>query len=140
MSAGYGVEVSCTSSLRTGRLVRGWRVVAEALYRRITTKRGTLIDGDEGTIYGIDVVEWIGSVGHVAAASAFESLIRAEWQKDDRVSTISVVATLTTVDGETAIAVSGTVSLADESGSFDFTFGVTDKAATEMVSRFKEAA
>ena len=140
MSTGFGVEVSCTSSLQTGRLVRGWRVVAQALYRRITTKRGTLIDGDEGTVYGIDVVEWIGTRGYSQAAEDFESLIRAELQKDDRVSRVDVTATLTTVGGETAIALSISATLADESGAFDFTFHVTDKAATEMVARFKESA
>lgn len=89
----FGTDVSCTNSLLTGRLVSGQRLVAEALYRRYITPRGTLRGGEDEANYGLDLTELVGSVATVSDAAALEGRIRAEGLKDERVETIDVTVT-----------------------------------------------
>ena len=142
MSAGYGRDVSCASSLRTGRLVTGWRLVAEALYRRITTPQGTLRGLDPACAqYGIDIAGWIGSIGFSTALHAVPAIVQAEMLKDERVAPdgVDVQCLITTAsNGLQSLAITARVTLADESESFNMTVSVTE--AQEVSELFAEAA
>jgi hypothetical protein len=63
MSTNYGRELSCTRTLKTGRYVSGVTVVAEAIYRRLTTPRGMLLGGESEGNYGLDLMSLVGSAG-----------------------------------------------------------------------------
>lgn len=84
-----GRDISCTTSLRTGRFVTKARLVAEAAYRRITTPRGMLRGGEEEANYGIDITAVIGS-DPKRVAKKLPVQIRAELQKDERLLTVTV--------------------------------------------------
>jgi hypothetical protein len=118
--------------LQPGRYAQGSEVVAQAIYRRLITPRGTLIPlddegGDEESAYGFDVSGYCGAIGYPAALQALPALVTGEILKDDRVlPTIVVKSTLVPGnDGEDAIELDVRGDLADESGSFAFTLSVT---------------
>lgn len=93
--SGYGSEVWCLDGIISGRYARGWRAVAQALYRRLTTPRGDLwflvegyAQGSEEMAYGFDISEWIGTVGLETAIASLPSQIEAECAKDPRVAEV----------------------------------------------------
>jgi hypothetical protein len=123
---GYGVDVYCWDRLRTGRLVRGPELVAQAIYRRLTTPRGTLRDGEEGTVYGLDIQDFIGQVGTANAVAAIPALIRAEVLKDDRVTNATVTAATTTDRaGLVSVVIQISAELVNEGDRFELTLGVS---------------
>jgi hypothetical protein len=93
--------------------VSGVRLVAEAIYRRITTPRGMLTGGEDEANYGIDLADLIGSVSTPAAVAALPGQIQSEIMKDERVESVDVNVTSAstgpsvtwniTIDAETAV-------------------------------------
>lgn len=131
MSTGYGLDTWCLDSLSPGRYARGPTLVAQALYRRLITPRGTLRGGDEEGAYGFDVSGYCGAVGYPTALAALPGLVTGELLKDDRVSEVTVEATEAETDtGDIAITLTIDAVLADESGSFVLTLSVTDVNTT----------
>jgi len=65
----FGRDISCTTSLRTGRYSTGLRLVAEAAFRRLSTRRGTLQGGVDEENYGLDLSSLIGSTATEADAA-----------------------------------------------------------------------
>ncbi len=123
----YGTDIYCFDRLQTGRFVSGSEVVAQALYRRLTTPRGTLRDGDEGSVYGFDVMGFVGLVGNQAALDALPDAVIAECLKDDRVSSLEVVATGTVEsDGTMLITLTIDVFLHDSEDTFTLTLSVSN--------------
>lgn len=112
----------------TGRLVTGWRVVAQALYRRLITPRGTLRGGDEEAAYGFDLADHVGAVADDELALAtIPGLVKAELMKDDRVADVAVsAATTTDAAGLVYIEVTADVQLVDDGEAFALTLNVTE--------------
>jgi hypothetical protein len=131
MAKGYGVEVSLTDRLVTGRLVSGKAVVIEALYRRLITPRGSLA---YDLIYGFDVSEFVGAVGFERAAPVIGGMVANELRKDDRVVGVVCAVTLTPqADGSLILILDVAATLADSGEDFAFTAGVTE-TTTELLS------
>lgn len=127
MGTGYGTDTYCYDSLRTGRLVSGAELVAQALFRRLTTARGTLRDGDEGQTYGIDIQDFVGQIGNANAADAIPDAIAAEILKDDRVDSVVVEATRTVgTAGLVTFVINIDATLRDDADSFTLTIEVSD--------------
>jgi len=124
----FGRDTSCLpgTGLRTGRLVSGPRLVAEAGVRRLTTRRGTLRGGEEEANYGKDLTELVGTVGTTNAAAALPGQIKAELSKDERIDPGKISVTVTsTVSGPSTkwnVAVKGETA----EGPFDFVLAVSD--------------
>ncbi len=126
----YGTDIYCYDRIQTGRLASGAEVVAQAIYRRLTTPRGTLRDGDEGAVYGFDVMNFVGTVGSANAIDALPDAVTAEILKDDRVDRADVVATGTIDDdGLVAITLTIDVTLHDSEDAFTLTLSVSDVSA-----------
>jgi hypothetical protein len=124
MSTGYGVDLWCLTGVQPGRLVSGKLLVAQALYRRLTTPRGTL-RGDLS--YGYDVVGLIGAIGTEDAATVLRFAVRAEVMKDDRVQDVDVTVTRAVVGpGEESLTISLSVLLTEETESFTLTLSASD--------------
>jgi hypothetical protein len=135
MSAGYGVSVWCEKSAITGRLVRGWRVVAQSLVRRLTTEKTTLRGTDEALAFGFDLEGYVGSVGYPVALLALPAIVSAEIAKDERVASADVTASSTTdTEGATEIAIDASVTLEDEGETFELTFNISDAGATATIA------
>lgn len=116
----------------TGRLARGIVNVVLALYRRLTTPRGTLRPLDEDSnedelTYGFDLAQYCGAVGPELAVLIAPGQIAAELQKDDRVVSVFARGRYTYNPDGTAVIyfdVSGTLHNAGD--SFGFTVKITD--------------
>lgn len=131
MAQSYGVEVSLTNKLVTGRLVSGRAVVVEALYRRLITPRGSLF---YDLAYGLDVSGFVGAVGYERSTAVIGGMVANELSKDDRVIGVSCAATLTEQDdGSLILLLDIEATLAEEDEDFSFTVGVTD-LTTELLS------
>lgn len=90
MASNFGRDVSCVSELRSGRYATGARLVAEAVYRRLTTPRGMLRGGEAEQTYGLDLSDLIGSANTAQARLALPGQITAELKKDERIDTVAV--------------------------------------------------
>lgn len=86
----FGRDISCTDSILSGRLVTGLRLVAEAMVRRISTRRGLLVGGEPEANYGIDIRDIIGSVTADRDLPSLPARIKAELTKDERVERVDV--------------------------------------------------
>lgn len=124
---GFGVDLSCSATLQTGRLVRGQTLLAQAIYRRLTTPRGTLRGGAEELAYGLDLPGYVGQTDPDTAAASLPTLIEGELAKDDRI--VSVAATITSstsTDGMTTFAIVVDVVPVGEADQFALTLDVSD--------------
>lgn len=131
MSVGFGTDLWCYESVYTGRLATGAELVAQAIYRRLTTARGMLDDGDDGQVYGLDVSDFVGMVGPDNAVDAIPDMIVAEVTKDDRVASAEVSAAITRDSaGLATVAVDIACTLEDTGESFTLTLAVSDVATS----------
>lgn len=130
---GFGADLSCGMRLTTGRMVGGRTLLAEAIWRRLTTPRGTLSGGAEASAYGLDLAAYVGAVGERIAEAALPSIVEAELLKDDRIAAVSVTATAYRADDGTArIELQLVVQPASDLARFPLTLGVTS-AGVEII-------
>jgi len=121
---GYGKDMWCLTGVQPGRMVTGKLLVAQAIYRRLTTPRGML---RADLAYGYDVVGLIGSIGADDAAVVLRFAVRAEVMKDDRVQDVDVTVTKTSLGaGEDALTIALSVLLTEDTESFALTLAVSD--------------
>lgn len=131
MATGYGIEMSVTDKMVTGRLISGRAVVIEALFRRLITPRGTLF---YDLTYGFDVSGFVGAVGYERARVVIAGMVENELSKDDRVIGVTCDVTLSTQDdGSLLLVLDVAGSLAESDEDFAFTAGVTD-LTTELLT------
>jgi len=127
MSAGYGREAWCLTGTSTTRFVSGRALVAQALYRRFTTPRGTLRRNGEALAYGYDVAGLVGRVGSPAALAILPSAMRGEALKDDRVRDVSItVLAQRESNGNVVLTIDMVVVLHDDTEAFPLTLSVAD--------------
>lgn len=130
MSAGFGADVWCVDQIFTGRLASGVELVAQAIYRRLTTARGTLRDGDDGQVYGTDVSDFVGLVGPDNAVAALPDVVVAEVLKDDRVERADVTASIVRDSaGLATVSLDVDCTLRDTGESFTLTLAVGEVTA-----------
>ena len=123
----YGVDLFCYDQLFTGRLASGVELVAQAIFRRLNTARGTLRDGDEGLVYGLDLLDFVGTVGTPNAVDALPDAVVAEILKDDRVARAEASAVIQrTSEGLVTIVLDIDVTLTEADETFTLTLGVGD--------------
>jgi hypothetical protein len=127
VSTGYGRDTYCYDRIYTGRLASGVELLAQAIYRRLTTPRGTLVDGDEGLVYGLDVSGFVGMVGTQSAVDALPGAVEAEVLKDDRISSVTVTASVVTDSaGLSTITIDILAVPVDEGETFTLSLSVSD--------------
>lgn len=96
----------------------GPRVVAEALARRLTTPRGSLLGQPD---YGIDVRDALNEGVSRASLFALKASIEAEAEADPRVAEVDVSLTFDPAAGSLRIVVAGTTA----AGPFELVMAVT---------------
>lgn len=126
----YGTDLDCADDLtEIMREISGQNVVAQAIYRRLTTPRGQLIDDED---YGIDVRSFLSRGVDAGRLREIEGTIRQEVLKDERVANVTAKAT---IDYKTySMSVSLIVSTGD--GPFRLVFSIT----ADTVEFLKEGA
>lgn len=123
MTIDYGSDTSCTDELRPGRVVRGPELVAEACYRRISTRRGEIIDDPD---YGIDLSDLVQKGLTPGMLAMVPTVVKAQLAKDPRVSAVSVRARV--------VGAGLVVEIEGECGAGPFALAVTaDKLTVEMM-------
>jgi len=124
---GYGSDVSCAYDVDPGVAELDGSltlVLAQAIVRRLDTPRGSLPD-DPG--YGISLRSMVNKGVDAAEVAAMAGVIRGEVSKDDRVDTVTVTVTPSTVGD--SITVTLIVRPVDQSlGGFSMTLAVTSGA------------
>jgi hypothetical protein len=124
----FGRDVSCgASGLRTGRLARGTTLLAEAIYRRLTTPRGTLRGGDEEGIYGEDLTAYVGRNDR-GLEFALPGIIRTELLKDERIFEVTSTV-VRTVNGP-AVSFTITIDCVSAAGPFSLKLAVSEVSTT----------
>ncbi len=88
----YGIDFSCVDDFSPMfTMVKGRRVLAESLARRITMDRGSAIDCPDD---GIDVRDFLADVADARNSNLIAVAVRGEMLKDARVDDVTVEATL----------------------------------------------
>lgn len=126
MSTDFGADVSCLDGMRTGRIVTGRRLVAEAIYRRLTTPRGMLRGGIDEDDYGLDVLSLIGEVGSDSLLATWPGRIKNEVLKDERIVDAVVSVVDKTARGAPGRAYEITIEASTDEGPFSLTLGVSE--------------
>lgn len=122
----YGSDLWCFDRLFTGRFATGTDLLAQAAYRRLTTARGTVDDGEDGQVYGVDIADFVGRVGDASAVDTLAPLVAAELRKDDRFATVEAQASAdTNAAGETSIVLSIDITPIDAAESFTLSLAVS---------------
>lgn len=125
MATDFGRDTSCTQAgLRTGRYATGAQLVAENLFRRYTTPRGSLRGSEEEENYGIDLAERIGQDASSSDAAALQSELRAEGMKDPRIYALAIDVEEIDLDGG-AVGYDITVVGDTKDGPFELTIKAT---------------
>jgi phage baseplate assembly protein W len=120
----FGVELWCTSGIRSGLLVSGLTVVAQAIFRRLTTPKGSLYGGEDEANYGLDLVGILGSAATPNQAAAVPGQVEAEVLKDERVDSCTV--TVTSITNGPVVAWTVTIAAVTGDGPFTLVLGVSD--------------
>jgi hypothetical protein len=118
----FGIDLSLTDDLDPrATTVTGTRLVAEAVYRRITCPRGALIDDPD---YGIDVRDFLHKGMTTGQRASIPGLVRCEILKDERVSSVEIDVTTSTTGFTLRIRCT------TDEGPFTLTTDVSTAAAT----------
>lgn len=117
-----GSDLSCIDDLTDDCAVVTDRVCfIQAIVRRLTTPRGTLIDDPN---YGEDVTAWINDDMSPSDIGALQAAVGAECLKDERCLAASAVAVLQK-NGVLKL----TITLQDADGPFRLVLAVSDVSA-----------
>jgi hypothetical protein len=126
VSTGFGTEIYCTDRLRTGKYVSGRIALAQAIFRRLTTPRGTLRGGAEEETYGIDLPGFVGRTATKIAVAALPGIVRNELLKDDRIADALVtVNAQTDTNGLATLYIDIDVVTVDEEEDFSLTIAAS---------------
>jgi hypothetical protein len=95
---GWGRDVACAVDLTPSMdEVSGDRLLADAIVRRLTTRRGSLPDARapflRNLTYGLDVTSYLNRGVTSQEIRALATKVRSEVTKDDRIATVSVTVT-----------------------------------------------
>lgn len=118
----YGSSWSCVDDLTMPSvLVKGNRVVAEAVARRLITRRGQLVDDPN---YGFALTDYLEADLPPAELARIRAGVQAECVKDERVS--GATATVTLAGAVLVVVIVLTVA----TGPFTLVLSVSDVNAT----------
>ncbi len=116
----YGRDTSATRQVHHGRVVKDGTLLAEAAWRRITTRRGDLHDDQN---YGLLISDLLGADATPDEIAAIPGRIRQELSKDDRLDPAN--GAVLNVTMTQSVSASGGVALdiaIDGVGAFGGTF------------------
>lgn len=117
----FGTAWSCVTDLTMPSvMVKGNRIVAEAIARRLITPRGGLVDDPD---YGFDLSEFVNADLTPGDIARIQAGVQAECLKDQRVSGAS--STVVVANG----VLIATIVLTTASGPFTLVLSVSDVTA-----------
>lgn len=117
----FGKDIRCTDGLKTGSYSQGVRLVAEAIYRRLITRKGQLLGSPD---YGLRVADFLGADTSPGEITRATNLIKQEVLKDQRVDSVDVVVTEVEIGAERDWTI--TIEAFTGLGPFTLVLGVSD--------------
>jgi phage baseplate assembly protein W len=122
MSTDFGSDISCTWGVDPRcAVVTGRRLLAEAVFRRLITPRGRLIDDPE---YGTDITAYLNDDVSPRTLAMLKSAIVAECAKEERIEGASVIITPPAMTAIGAYIIE--ISLESAEGPFTLTISATN--------------
>jgi len=95
----FGRDTSCTDTLRIGRMVSGVRVVAEAAYRRLISRKGELLSDPD---YGLCLADYLGASSSPSDVARLPGLVRSQLLRDARLRSVDASVDETSTGTERA--------------------------------------
>jgi hypothetical protein len=132
MAADLGRDTSCTTGVRTGRLVKGARLVAESIYRRLDTRRGTLRGGRDEANFGIRLSDYVGQGDDAFVRSSLPGIVTSEVTKDARIDPSRLTVEVTRRRVGVGVAYDVRIVAFTDAGPFDLVLRV-DAVTVELV-------
>ena len=127
--AGYGRDIYCYDDMReTAQEVEGLNAVAQNLYRRLITDRGSLLGCPD---YGLDIRSFLNRGLDPTTLLAIPALIDLEIRKELRVDAVSVTTLAHTSSSLSLQIIVEATAETGETGQFNLTVNVT-KAGVEI--------
>lgn len=126
----YGTDLDWLDDMNpTGQLVEGFTLLGQAVYRRLITPRGSVLDSPDD---GLALEEFLHAPLTEAALAAIPGQVRQEILKDERIvgAEIDITADLFSVPRGFSLAIRCTPS---EGPDFELVISVSE-AATKLVS------
>lgn len=120
----FGVDTSCTTGIRSGVLVSGVLLVAQAAFRRLSTPKGTLYGGEEELDYGLDLPGRLGSAATADEVASIPGQVQAELLKDQRIN--AVTTTMTSTKSGPVVSWSIHIAAETDEGPFALVLAVSD--------------
>ena len=121
-------------SMKTGRFASGLLLVAQNLFNRYRTPRGTLRGKEEEQSYGLDLLELIGDCGDEQKIASLPQRMQQEGKKDERITKIDVK--VTPVNEGPSVSLDIIVSAETDTGPFELTI----KASPSLIQLLKIVA
>lgn len=127
MTTEYGTDTSCgPDGYQPGRVVTAGALVAESIFRRITTAAGTVVDAEDHIYF--DVGRHLASGATDSDLRKIDSEVRAVIASDDRIAGFSLDVARNAAGDEVVIKIKGKLSDGD---AFALTFDV-DEASVAL--------
>jgi len=121
----YGRDISCAGELKTGVYATGVRLVAEAAYRRLITRKGQLPGSPD---YGFDIAGYVGATSSASELAALPGLVRQEILKDGRLRSADITTSTTTANNEMTLTIE--ITGYTDAGPFELVLEVDDVTVT----------
>lgn len=126
MAADFGSDLAATDDLdANAREVEGDELVAQAIYRRLTTPRGQLLDDPD---YGLDIRSFLQASMTAADLALIGGRIRAELAKDETIDDVQATVKLTA-----AQTITVDLAVTTGQGPFRMVFAVTAETVTRIL-------
>lgn len=126
----YGKDISCTDSLKTGRYTAGLRLIAESIYRRLITREGELLGGEDEQRFGVRVADFLGATTSPGEVAKLRARIRAQVLRDPRVDSVDVTVTEVAQGPDRAWEIS--LNVFTGQGPFELTLSV-ENVTTQLI-------
>lgn len=131
----YGRDLSATTHIRPGYYVADFELLAQAAFRRITTKRGQLEDDQD---YGLAISDLLKSNVTEDDLLVIQDRIRDEIRKDERLEFVEVELSQTST---LPLEVSIQIKLSPKNGADGFVLVLrADEVTAERISLERLAA
>lgn len=118
-----GIDTYCLDSLVTGRLATGVQLVAQRCYRRLKTKPGTLVGGEDEANFGLDLAGYVGSTDADTVDATLPAAVQNELLKDPAVDSVDCTASRVVSAGQVSWTL--TIAITSTAGNVELIVSVS---------------
>lgn len=86
----FGRDTWCLEARRTGKYASGVVLIAQRLYRALTTPRRSLRGSEEELAWGDDISEIVGTPGGRSTEARIRAIVQRAASKDETIASVAV--------------------------------------------------